>query len=173
MRDLGLIDWDEPVSRLFTQGMVIRDGRKMSKNLGNVVSPRIWLRNTARIRPACSRCSPRRRIGDLDWQDEGVEGMWRFPPRVYRIVARNANGEVAASDEPGTRPIARPCANSTRRSGRVTHDFETRWHFKHSIASIMELTNELYDRESHLSAGVMQEVLQGLTRLLSHSRHIC
>ena len=101
MRDLGLIDWDEPVSRLFTQGMVIRDGRKMSKNLGNVVSPEDLVEkygsDTARVFSLFAAPPDR----DLDWQDEGVEGMWRFLSRVYRIVARNANGEVAAIDEPG------------------------------------------------------------------------
>ncbi len=167
MRDLGLIDWDEPVSRLFTQGMVIRDGRKMSKNLGNVVSPEELVENygsdTARVFSLFAAPPDR----DLDWQDEGVEGMWRFLSRVYRIVTRNANGEIAASSEPANDADRAALRKLHQTIGRVTRDFETRWHFNTSIASIMELTNELYDRESQLSAAVMQEVLQGLTRLLS------
>ncbi|MYC67805.1 MAG: leucine--tRNA ligase [Acidobacteriia bacterium] len=167
MRDLGLIDWDEPVSRLFTQGMVIRDGRKMSKNLGNVVSPEDLVErygsDTARMFSLFAAPPDR----DLDWQDEGVEGMWRFLSRVYRIVARNANGETVASSEPRNEADRAALRKLHQTIGRVTRDFETRWHFNTSIASIMELTNELFDRESQLSPEVMQEVLQGLTRLLS------
>ena len=117
MRDMGLIDWDEPVSRLFTQGMVIRDGRKMSKNLGNVVSPEELVEkygsDTARVFSLFAAPPDR----DLDWQDEGVEGMWRFLSRVYRIVTRNANGRLRPAANPRTTPIARSCASSTRRSG--------------------------------------------------------
>ena len=167
MRDLGLIDWDEPVSRLFTQGMVIRAGRKMSKNLGNVVSPEELVENygsdTARMFSLFAAPPDR----DLDWQDEGVEGMWRFLSRVYRIVARNANGNVASSSEAGNEADRATLRKLHQTIRRVTRDFETRWHFNTSIASVMELTNELSDRESQLSAGVMQEVLRGLTRLLS------
>ncbi len=167
MRDMGLIEWDEPVSRLFTQGMVIRDGRKMSKNLGNVVSPEELVEkygsDTARVFSLFAAPPDR----DLDWQDEGVEGMWRFLSRVYRIVSRNANGEVAASSEPANEADRAALRKLHQTIGRVTRDFETRWHFNTSIASIMELTNELYDRESQLSAAVMQELLRGLTRLLS------
>ena len=167
MRDMGLIEWDEPVSRLFTQGMVIRDGRKMSKNLGNVVSPEELVEkygsDTARVFSLFAAPPDR----DLDWQDEGVEGMWRFLSRVYRIVSRNANGEVAAGSEPANEADRAALRKLHQTIGRVTRDFETRWHFNTSIASIMELTNELYDRESQLSAAVMQELLRGLTRLLS------
>ncbi len=167
MRDMGLIDWDEPVSRLFTQGMVIRDGRKMSKNLGNVVSPEDLVEkygsDTARVFSLFAAPPDR----DLDWQDEGVEGMWRFLSRVYRIVTRNASGETAASSDPESESDRAVLRKLHQTIGRVTRDFETRWHFNTCIASIMELTNELYDRESQLSAGVMQQALQGLTLLLS------
>ena len=167
MRDLGLIDWDEPVSRLFTQGMVIRDGRKMSKNLGNVVSPEELVgkygADTARMFSLFAAPPDR----DLDWQDDGVEGMWRFLSRVYRIIDRNANGRIAASsnaENDGDRAALRKLHQTIE---HVTHDFETRWHFNTSIAAIMELTNEIYAREAQLSAAVMQQVLQHLTLLLS------
>ena len=166
MRDLGLIDWDEPVQRLFTQGMVIRDGRKMSKNLGNVVSPEQLVEeygsDTARMFSLFAAPPDR----DLDWQDDGVEGMWRFLTRVYRLVDRNSAS--------GVKPVSRP-RNPDDRSAlrklhktieRITADFESRWHFNTSIALIMELTNELQARESALSAGVLRECLRGLVLLL-------
>ncbi len=166
MRDLGLIDWDEPVQRLFTQGMVIREGRKMSKNLGNVVSPEELLdkygSDTARMFSLFAAPPDR----DLDWQDDGVEGMWRFLSRVNRLVARNADIGAEPSTQP-TSPADRAALRKLHQTiAHVTADFESRWHFNTSIASIMELTNELYARENALSNGVIQECLRGLVRLL-------
>ena len=86
MRDLGLIANDEPATRLFTQGMGIKDGGKMSKSLGNVVSADEMAENygtdTARLF-ALFAAPPEK---DLDWQDAGVDGMYRFLGRVYRFV---------------------------------------------------------------------------------------
>ncbi len=167
MRDLGLIDWDEPVQRLFTQGMVIRDGRKMSKNLGNVVSPEDLVErygsDTARMFSLFAAPPDR----DLDWQDDGVEGMWRFLSRVHRYVARNTKPGIPASakfQNNADRAVLRKLHQTI---AHVTADFDTRWHFNTSIASIMELTNELHARETELSDGVMQGSLRGLTLLLS------
>ena len=167
MRDFGLIEWDEPVKRLFTQGMVIRDGRKMSKNLGNVVSPEEIVdkygSDTARMFSLFAAPPDR----DLDWQDEGVEGMWRFLSRVHRLVQRAGSRDVAASAEARGEADRAALRKLHQTIERVTADFETRWHFNTSIASIMELTNEIHTLEPDLSPGVMQECLQSLTRLLS------
>ena len=94
MRDMGLIKNDEPAERLFTQGMVIKDGAKMSKNLGNVVSPDDMV---ARYGADATRmytlfATPPDR--DLDWQDAGIEGIERFLCRVYRFAVRNASPNV-------------------------------------------------------------------------------
>src|SRR5437588_10049027 len=105
MRDLGLVQNDEPVERLFTQGMVIKDGAKMSKSLGNVVTPDEMVArygaDGARLYSLFAAPPDR----DLDWQDKGIEGIQRFLGRVYRFVARHASLEpgtaspTAASDE--------------------------------------------------------------------------
>jgi leucyl-tRNA synthetase len=148
MRDMGLVANDEPVERLFTQGMVIKDGAKMSKSLGNVVVPDEMV---ARFGADAARmyslfAAPPDR--DLDWKETGIEGIQRFLGRVYRFIARNARPDDPAwknpvpSDLPTeARAIQRKLHQTIR---RVTDDFQGRWHFNTSIAAIMELVNELY-----------------------------
>jgi len=148
MRDIGLIENSEPAQRLFTQGMVIKDGAKMSKNLGNVVSPDDMV---ARYGADATRlytlfASPPDR--DLDWQDMGVEGIARFLSRVFRYVMRNAQPEHAEWRKPVPVELS-TAARSVQRKlhqtiKRVTDDFAGRWHFNTSIAAIMELVKELY-----------------------------
>jgi leucyl-tRNA synthetase len=160
MRDLGLVKNDEPVARLFTQGMVIKDGAKMSKNLGNVVSPDEMVArygaDAARLYSLFAAPPDR----DLDWQDSGIEGIQRFLGRIYRYIQRNAtvetglapsqlapsasgaNGQGALS--PDARHIQRKLHQTIK---RVTDDFRGRWHFNTCIAAIMELVNELYGVE--------------------------
>jgi leucyl-tRNA synthetase len=155
MRDMGLVKNDEPIERLFTQGMIIKGGAKMSKSLGNVVSPDEMI---ARYGADSTRMytlfatSPDR---ELDWQDEGVEGVQRFLGRVYRFIARNSPAESqlaappsapqetlpATSLQPEARKIQRKLHQTIK---RVSDDFQGRWHFNTSIAAIMELVNELY-----------------------------
>jgi leucyl-tRNA synthetase len=161
MRDLGLIKNDEPTRRLFTQGMVIKDGAKMSKNLGNVVDPEKLVdeygADTARL--FCLFAAPPEK--DLDWTDSGVEGMYRFLSRVYRFVTRE---DRQPGDGSADRQIRRKLHQTIR---KVTEDFESRWHFNTSLAAIMELVNELYQNEANLSAGALREVLPNLALLLA------
>ena len=164
MHDLGLIDWNEPAKRLFTQGMVIRDGAKMSKNKGNIVSADDFLRqygaDVARVFSLFA--SPPEK--DLDWQDAGVEGMNRFLARLYRFVTRNAaalaTGEAASDAD---RAVLRKLHQTIQ---KVTSDFETRWHFNTSLAAVMELTNELYTHEAEISPGVLREVMSKTVLLM-------
>jgi len=152
MRDLGMIKNDEPAERLFTQGMVIKDGAKMSKNLGNVVSPDEMVKrygaDSARLYSLFAAPPDR----DLDWQDTGIEGIQRFLGRVYRFVVRNAQLQhpdwckpVPAALSPQARQVQRKLHQTIK---RVTDDFQGRWHFNTCVAAIMELTNELYDAEA-------------------------
>ncbi len=152
MRDMGLVKNSEPAERLFTQGMVIKGGAKMSKSLGNVVSPDDMV---ARYGADATRMytlfgGPPDR--DLDWQDAGVEGISRFLSKVYRFVVRNArpedpawNGNHDGKLSPEARKMQRKLHQTIQ---RITEDFSGRWHFNTSISALMELVNELHDYET-------------------------
>jgi leucyl-tRNA synthetase len=172
MRDLGIIHNDEPVLRLFTQGMVIKGGAKMSKSKGNVVSPDEMVArfgaDSARMYSLFAT-SPDR---ELDWQDAGVEGVHRFLSRTYRFVMRHAeaarrNGNVASAGgqlSAKARSIQRKLHQTIK---RITDDFQGRWHFNTSVSAIMELVNELYGAEEDIAAGkVPVEVLADAQRSL-------
>jgi len=120
MRDLGLVKNDEPVERLFTQGMVIKDGAKMSKSLGNVVSPTRWSPVTAPMPRASTACSPPRPTAIWTGRTPALEGIQRFlGPRVP-LVMRNANPTLRIGGGPCRRIClpkrARFNASSTRPS---------------------------------------------------------
>jgi leucyl-tRNA synthetase len=176
MRDLGMLTNDEPVERLFTQGMVIKDGAKMSKSLGNVVSPDEMV---ARYGADAARmyslfAAPPDR--DLDWQDSGIEGIQRFLGRVYRFVVRNSSpasargtADRSAALGPEARAIQRKLHQTIK---RVSDDFQGRWHFNTCISAIMELVNVLYGAEDAISRGAvpaafLAEVQRSLVLLLA------
>jgi len=158
MRDMGLVKNDEPVARLFTQGMVIKDGAKMSKSLGNVVSPDEMV---ARYGADATRmyslfAAPPDR--DLDWQESGIEGIQRFLSRVYRFYVRTCGADIPVrqsnSDNSSLSPEARAIQRKLHQTiKRVTTDFQGRWHFNTCIAAIMELVNDLYSAEDARAAG--------------------
>jgi leucyl-tRNA synthetase len=166
MRDLGLATWNEPVTRLFTQGMVIKDGAKMSKSLGNTVSPEEMVErygsDTARSFSLFAAPPDK----DLDWQDSGVEGMSRFLARVFRLVTRHADSGATPTTEATNEADQAILRKLHRTIEKITGDFESRWHFNTSLAAVMELTNDLYARETELSAGVLAETLRKLVLLL-------
>jgi leucyl-tRNA synthetase len=183
MRDIGVVRNSEPVLRLFTQGMVIKDGAKMSKNKGNVVLPDDMV---ARFGADSTRmyslfAAPPDR--DLDWQELSVEGVHRFLGRVYRLVMRNAQAVRNAGNRDGARPASSgqntlpPPARAIQRKlhqtvKRITDDFQGRWHFNTCVAAIMELVNELYAVESEIAGGnfpaeVLAEAQRKLVLLLA------
>jgi leucyl-tRNA synthetase len=178
MRDMGLVKNDEPVARLFTQGMVIKDGAKMSKNLGNVVSPDEMVErygaDATRLYSLFAAPPDR----DLDWQESGIEGIQRFLARVYRFyyerdqVWANEAAEKAAKMDvlarhstilvPSLNANAKRLAEKSARKiqrklhqtiKRVSDDFQGRWHFNTCIAAIMELVNEIYGAQEAIATG--------------------
>jgi leucyl-tRNA synthetase len=146
MRDIGLVKNDEPAQRLFTQGMVIKNGAKMSKSRGNVVSPDDMV---ARYGADATRlytlfAAPPDR--DLDWQDQGVEGVYRFLSRLYRFITENpvrlTPGESRDYGVSALAPDARKVLRKLHQTiQRITGDFQGRWHFNTSVAAMMELLN--------------------------------
>jgi leucyl-tRNA synthetase len=163
MRDIGVIANDEPATRLFTQGMVIRDGAKMSKSKGNVVSADEMIQrfgaDTGRVFELFA-APPEK---DMDWTDAGAEGAYRFLGRVYRFVKRNATRQTDAGDPEANRRVLRKLHQTIE---KITEDFNERWHFNTSIAALMGLVNVLYDDEAKLSREVLDQVLPSLALLL-------
>jgi leucyl-tRNA synthetase len=165
MRDLGLIRNSEPARRLFTQGMVIAEGAKMSKSKGNVVGADMLAEkfgaDTARMFVLFA-APPEK---EVDWRFEGAEGIHRFLGRVYRFVTRNLE---PAAGLPATGPSDRKAERKLHQVlQRITEDFESRWHFNTCIAGIMELVNVLYAEEGRLGAGVISEVIEKLALMLA------
>ncbi len=166
MRDIGLTPNSEPVKKLFTQGMVINNGEKMSKSKGNVVQADdvVAKHGTDVARLFALFAAPPEK--DVDWLESGVEGQARFLGRIYRFATRNADrarageGSEGAADKNALRKLHQVIR-------KVTSDFETRWHFNTSIASVMELVNELYAMEADLSGAALREILEKLTLLLA------
>jgi leucyl-tRNA synthetase len=161
MRDIGLIKNSEPARRLFTQGMVIAEGAKMSKSKGNVVGADRLAGElgTDTARMFVLFAAPPEK--EMDWRREGAEGVYRFLGRVYRFVTRNAGGAGGSGES--DRKVLRKLHQTVK---KISEDFETRWHFNTCIASIMELVNVLYAEEAHISAAAMPEILEKLALLL-------
>jgi leucyl-tRNA synthetase len=178
MRDMGLIGNDEPATRLFTQGMVIRNGAKMSKSKGNVVSPDDMI---ARYGADATRmyalfAAPPDR--DLDWQEDGVAGVSRFLGRVYRLGMRyreSVRGQAGRTPAEPTSPLTQALLRKLHQTIRkITQDFAGRWHFNTCIAAVMELVNEITAAEPALeempgeaSAALLATLLPALILLLA------
>ena len=174
MRDLGLINHNEPVKRLFTQGLVLKGGTAMSKSKGNVVGAEDMADkfgcDTGRLYTLFA-APPEK---DLEWSEQAIEGCWRFLQRVYRLVSKHAdrlknvqvgNGAASLLDSatPKEKVLLRKAHQVLR---RVTHDFDSRWHFNSAIALLMELVNEIHAQEP-LEDGVRPEVEKEVFELLT------
>jgi leucyl-tRNA synthetase len=171
MRDLGMVKNDEPAERLFTQGMVIKDGAKMSKSKGNVVSPDDMI---ARYGADATRmyalfAAPPDR--DLEWQEEGVAGISRFLGKVYRLTMKYADAAGSRGEAP--RPKDQVLLRRLHQTiAKITQDFDGRWHFNTSISAIMILVNEIAASETAMDGGeispaAIAEVFRGLILLLA------
>ena len=162
MRDIGLISHGEPIERMFTQGMVVKDGAKMSKSRGNVVSLDEMVErfgaDTGRVFELFAT-SPEK---EMDWTDSGANGAYGFLSRVYRFVTRNF-GQGGAEPSSADRKALRKLHQTLK---LITDDFEGRWHFNTSIAALMGLMNVLTELEKDLSAPVIAEVIEKLTLML-------
>lgn len=174
LRDAGLVDYNEPFVNLLTQGMVIKDGAKMSKSLGNVVSPEEILKkygaDTARL--FILFAAPPER--ELEWSDQGVDGSFRFLNRIWRIVyhfQELIREKVDAYDpkelDDADRELRRVLHTTIK---KVTNDIETRFNFNTAISGLMELVNAMYaykDAKKEYHAGLLRETVTDLLLMLS------
>lgn len=174
LRDAGLVDYDEPFSNLLTQGMVIKDGAKMSKSLGNVVSPEEILSkygaDTARL--FILFAAPPER--ELEWSDQGVEGSFRFLNRIWRIVqafeavlAQKVTEYDHSNLSEADKDLRRVLHSSIK---KVTNDIETRFNFNTAISTMMELVNALYaykEAAKEPNSGLIYEAISNLIKMMS------
>jgi leucyl-tRNA synthetase len=165
LRDIGLKSSDEPFTRLLTQGMVIKDGAKMSKSKGNVVDPEELVNKYGAdtVRLFCLFAAPPER--DLDWTSEGVDGSYRFLNRVWNLVYQFKDlTKQSHEGEEGER--ARSLKRLTHKTiKKVTEDIEGRFHFNTAVAAVMEMTNELQrvtEEEVQASPDVARAVVEAL-----------
>jgi leucyl-tRNA synthetase len=163
---------DEPFTNLLTQGMVIKDGAKMSKSKGNVVDPNALIEkygaDTARLFSLFA-APPEK---DLDWSDQGVDGSYRFLNRVWKLVhdtlplLANAGAVSEATLEDDAKALRRSVHKTIR---KVTEDIEDRFHFNTAIAAIMEMVNFIHGCERKndpRNAAVLKEAMESLVLLL-------
>jgi leucyl-tRNA synthetase len=178
MRDLGLVKHDEPIARLFTQGMVQKGGVTMSKSRGNVVGA-IEMADkygcdTGRMYTLFA-APPEK---DLEWNEQGIEGASRFLNKVYRLVEKHAGPLQGIAIDLDMQIDLSKCTakekalvrKTHQTLKRVTNDFESRWHFNTSVALVMELVNELHAQEpldAECSPVILKCVLAILALMLS------
>jgi leucyl-tRNA synthetase len=182
MRDLGLVAIDEPVTRLFPQGMVHKDGEVMSKSKGNTIAPDdvIARYGADTLRLYILFAAPPELA--MEWSESGIEGPHRFLQRAWRLVDRHA--AALASDPRG--PLGTelpPAAKDLRRKvhqtiDKVTRDVEERIQLNTAVAALMELVNEIYRLEAEVQSGpgrsVLREALETLVLLLNpFTPHVC
>lgn len=178
LSDMGLVTAEEPFKNLLTQGMVNKYGKKMSKSLGNVVSPEEIIEkygaDTARL--FILFAAPPEK--ELDWSDEGVEGSYRFLNRVWRLIREfkekvdNSDGAINIKSVNDKKLNSK--LNATIK--KVTDDIEKRFNFNTAISSIMELVNELYKyrQGEDLNNPLFEDAITKLVTLLSpFTPHIC
>ncbi len=172
LRDMGLLDFDEPFKNLLTQGMVLKDGSKMSKSKGNTVDPDEIFENygadTARLF-IISDSPPAR---DFDWSDAGVEGCYKFLSRVWRLFSKyqdiiNFDYKIPENISKEDEKLIRESHISIK---KITHDIENEFQFNTVISRYREFTNAIYEYtrdENKIEPNTLSFALLTLLRLMA------
>jgi leucyl-tRNA synthetase len=166
--DAGLVSFDEPFASLLTQGMVTKDGAKMSKSKGNVVSPEeiIAKYGADTARTFILFAAPPDR--DLDWSDQGVEGAHRFLARVWRMVEQHREHFAGRQPAAATSPAAKKLRQITHATiKKVTEDIGVRYQFNTAISAIMELVNAIYSYPEDAEIGTKLDAIETVILLLA------
>ena len=170
LRDLGFVQVSEPFERLYTQGMVIKDGAKMSKSKGNVVDPEDMIKRYGADATRLFMLFAAPPEKDLDWSDQGIEGTYRFLSRLWRLVQeiKELPAEKVDAIPASMQDFQRKLHQTIR---KVTEDVDKRFRFNTAIAAMMELVNELYKLKEIAKAPqevqVMRRALEHLLVMLS------
>jgi leucyl-tRNA synthetase len=151
LADMELLDVQEPFARLFTQGMITREGAKMSKSRGNTVSPREYVERYGADTLRCYILFIGPPSDDADWQDEGVSGVHRFLSRLWTIAAETA--ERTSPEEAVDGAPSDLLRKAHWAIDKVTRDMRDRFAFNTAIAAVMELVNEIYRQRDSAPAG--------------------
>ena len=169
LHDLDVIDFDEPFKRLFTQGMIVKDGAKMSKSKGNVVSPDALIEKYGAdtVRLYTLFIGPPAK--DAEWSDKGVDGSFRFLRRVWNLIDIMDQAPETVKDEEIERSLLRKMHQTIK---KVTEDIEGEFHFNTAISAVMELVNHVYSgvskqKTTPYTKAVMKEVIHNMTLLLA------
>ena len=180
LRDEGLVEGNEPFKRLLTQGMVLNDGAKMSKSLGNTVDPEEMIQNYGAdtVRLFMMFTSPPEQ--SLEWSDTAINGSYRFLKKLWKLIKTHQD---SIKDIPGISSIEKfnETQNKLRRKthqtiSKVTDDIGRRYTFNTAIAAVMELVNEVsaFNVDDELDRQVIKEAIESILLLLSPIvPHIC
>ena len=154
LADLGLVGFEEPFARLFTQGMITRDGAKMSKSRGNVISPRDYVERYGADTTRCYMLYIGPPDHGADWSDEGVGGINRFLARLWRIADEltEPEGSAAAIEDSGAGQATPLLRKVHWAIDKVTADLRDRFAFNTALAAIIELVNDAYRYKDDLLA---------------------
>lgn len=166
--DAGLISFDEPFTSLLTQGMVTKDGAKMSKSKGNVVSPEeiVAKYGADTARTFILFAAPPDR--DLDWSDQGVEGAYRFLGRVWRMIEQHREVLATRPKVKAEGPVEKKLRQVLHATiKKVTEDIGQRYQFNTAIAAIMELVNAIYAYPEEADAGIKCQAMETVLLLLA------
>jgi leucyl-tRNA synthetase len=173
--DMGFISFDEPFKNLFTQGMIVKDGAKMSKSKGNVVSPDELINKYGAdtVRLYTLFIGPPKK--DAEWSDRGVEGAYRFLGRVWRLVekVKIASPAKAKQEPPRNDKLTRKMHQTIK---KVTEDIDREFHFNTAISAVMELVNETYGvigQDGKTDASAAEAIKTTVILLAPFVPHIC
>jgi len=180
LRDEGLVEGNEPFKRLLTQGMVLNDGAKMSKSLGNTVDPEEMIQNYGAdtVRLFMMFTSPPEQ--SLEWSDTAINGSYRFLKKLWKLIKTHQDS-IKDVSEISTNDGFNENQNKLRRKthqtiSKVTDDIGRRYTFNTAIAAVMELVNEVstFNVNDELDLQVIKEAIESILLLLSPIvPHIC
>lgn len=169
LHDMGYIGFDEPFKRLFTQGMIIKDGAKMSKSKGNVVSPDglIAEYGADTVRLYTLFIGPPEK--DAEWSDKGVDGSFRFLKRLWNLNDMIGSAPAEGGDAKATKELLRKMHQTIK---KVTEDIDGAFHFNTAISGVMELLNQVYAGINEKGADCydkkcLTEVMRNLVQLVA------